>query len=314
VTAILGDRESGGLVLALTTGFPDGLTRTTQEAFRALGLGHVLVISGYHLGVVFILVSSVVMRVLLGATGSGAVRLPLKPLSQFAALSAVLFLVLISNAGSSTLRAALALGLVFAGGLFGRKATLLQGVMFALLVLLLAFPLCFLQCGVQLSVAALFGIAVALAGSDEGITLSHQYCKVCLYAWLSTTVVGLMWFGQVSVIGAIANMIWAPILVAIGCKGGLIALVLLYTIDGRGVMLQIVSILLSGIKNVLRWCAEFESFVLEPKGAIRVGIALSLLLVLYLEFKRALYYYLQRRGVPIVVSDLDAPVVRLFPR
>jgi predicted membrane metal-binding protein len=209
----------------------------------------------------------------------------------------VLLFFLVSYSQYSGARAMLALILVFVGRGLGRGGSLLHSTTFALVVLTVVSPLCFLLCGVQLTFAALLGILLAL--SDEEQCSTRKYVRVCSYAWLATSLVSLIWFGKLPIFGVLANMMLAPVIVLVGCKGGLFAIVLALSVDSAGIGLQCVAFLLSFLARFICWIAESEWLVLEPVGIWKLFVVGMMGLVLGLELKRSFFYYCQKRGVSL---------------
>ena len=91
VTRIVGNTESAALLLSMTIGTRDRLSKDTEELFRYFGLAHLLVISGYQLSQLVRLLS-MIMRGLIGLLWRQVDRLPLRMLPPLASISCGLVL------------------------------------------------------------------------------------------------------------------------------------------------------------------------------------------------------------------------------
>lgn len=151
-----------GLALALAIGDRRALTKETVDAFRALGLSHLIAISGLHVGLVA------------GAVGWGALRsrglwrrrksvasIPASPLLGIlcggAAAGTYAWL---SGASPAVIRAALAFGILGATRLVGRGISAPSLLCLVALSLFAAEPALLFDLGAELSLAACFGILV----------------------------------------------------------------------------------------------------------------------------------------------------------
>ncbi|HET8540144.1 MAG TPA: DNA internalization-related competence protein ComEC/Rec2 [Anaeromyxobacter sp.] len=152
-------RREAAVVRAIGTGDRAALDRATSASFARSGLAHVLAVSGLHLVVVALglerLLRWLLLRVEpLAARGdprrwSAAIVLPLLPLYALA-----------TGAGAPVLRSAVAAAVALGGALLQREAGAANGLALALLVLLAADPGAALDASLQLSFAAVAGLAL----------------------------------------------------------------------------------------------------------------------------------------------------------
>lgn len=143
--------EHQGVAEAMLLGWRGGIDPATLTRFRDAGVVHLLCVSGLHVGIVAALVGS-----LLGFLRRGRWHW-LRALLQ---LAAVWLFVLVSNMAPATVRAAFMFSLLIVAHLSGRQNTTVNTLAVALLITLLVQPSLMFDVGVQLSYAAVLGIAL----------------------------------------------------------------------------------------------------------------------------------------------------------
>ena len=194
------------------------------------------------------------------------------------ALLVSLFFMLLVGVESSSLRAGLAIVFVVFSKQFERGRGMLNSIFFALILLCALWPQCFLEPGVQLTFAALLGICAALHHGAE--TTVGQAVRISFYASLFTSIVTLFWFNYLSLVGFILNPIAGPLLSAIACKGGFVALVLNYSgVDPTGITLNLVANALACCNNFICIVAEQSWVGIEARGAYKAIIWSTLVAV-----------------------------------
>jgi competence protein ComEC len=156
--------ETGAIANALITGERGGISETTNQAFRASGLFHILSISGLHMvvmaGAVFVLI-----RLVLAAIPAIALRYPTKKWAAVGAMVGALGYLMISGAAFATVRSYIMISIMFVAVLLDRPALALRNVALAALLILLLWPESLLDPGFQMSFAAVV-------------------CLVSVYEWL----------------------------------------------------------------------------------------------------------------------------------
>ncbi len=149
--------ETGAIANALITGERGGIPEDTTAAFRDSGLLHVLSISGLHMaimaGSVFYLV-----RLLLAALPSVALRSPIKKWAGCAALFGAFGYLLISGSSFATVRSTIMISIMFLAVLLDRPALALRNVVLAAILILVVFPESLLDVGFQMSFAAVVAL------------------------------------------------------------------------------------------------------------------------------------------------------------
>jgi competence protein ComEC len=152
--------EVGHMANALMTGERSGISRATNDLYRAAGIFHILSISGLHMaimgGSVF-----VAIRLLLASIPVMALRYPIKKWSALAAAFATFAYLLISGGAHPTVRSFIMITVMFLAILLDRPALALRNVAIAALLILAVTPESLFNAGFQLSFAAVVGLISA---------------------------------------------------------------------------------------------------------------------------------------------------------
>lgn len=191
---------------SLLLGDSDGLDYGTKTALTVSGIRHIIAVSGLHVGVLWLLIRRLAgnRRYLTALVGIPAVAL-------FAALVGFT---------PSVCRAGLMVGLMMLAECAGREYDPLTELSLAALVLLVFNPFTVLSAGFQLSVLSVLGILLfegpiqkkleevlwpRLAG-PIAVTLSAMSLSTPLAAW---------YFGVVSLVGVVTNLLVLPLVTLI---------------------------------------------------------------------------------------------------
>lgn len=190
------DPPASHWVSGLLLGVDQGFSPKWREAFRRTGTSHLTAVSGFNVSVVMAATLTLLKRAPFGRGARLAV-----------ALSCVAAFVALTGSPGSVLRAAVMIGAVEIGRLFGRPVKPLRALLIAALCIGLCSPRSLAQDrGFQLSVLASFGLAT-LATPLTG-----------LFRFLPKTVAG--WAGQTLA----ATVATAPLIALIGGTYSLVAL------------------------------------------------------------------------------------------
>ena len=136
----------GAMILAQT----DDLPADVRENFRAAGIAHVLALSGFHVGVIVL-----IMELLLWPL---RIFTRLRQLRLLLMIIAVWAFALIVGMPWSVIRAAIMLSVYLLGLILGRPANPYNSLCVALLVILAINPFALFSAGLHLSVCAVLGI------------------------------------------------------------------------------------------------------------------------------------------------------------
>lgn len=220
---IVGGDEIAALMLSLSLGVRDVLSTSSEAVFKDLGIAHVLVLSGMQIGLIFFasgLTARIVLRRLFALNLKVVQRV-----ANFVAAGSSGLLVHLTHYEASAARSWISCVLIAFAYSREREAGVLRGSLAALLVLCLIWPGCWAEAGVQLSFAALFGIAL---GSDLASTKFQSFFFPCLFATVCTSIVSACWFGTFPLAALFANTVLAPWFGVVGCYLGLTLVVACY--------------------------------------------------------------------------------------
>lgn len=270
-----GDLSRGAaLFLSMAFGFRDLLSARVEDAFKGLGLSHILVVSGYQVSLVFGVASGLcsglsrVLPVSIGLRYLGA-------LSGF--IVATLYVSIIGFEMSAT-RALIAASCVCAGLILDRAGRFGQRWWVALAVMHVVFPWAAYDIGVLLTFAALAGIGVGARIGCGRVLLTWIWVHVTV--WLLTSVVVVLTGGELSVIGLFLNLFVPAPWSIFNCTVGIVGLLAVVSgAPGGDSVLQAVcrvnELVASGLLGVYDTVARSPE--LKEWGGVVLPVAVSCL-------------------------------------
>ena len=280
---LTGDAQA--VMRALTIGDRQAISRPLREVFNRLGIGHLLAISGLHVGIIAI--------VLLGVLKWGFHRIDFflqtgwgHATAVCATIPVVIAYGVIAGLAPSTQRAVVMVSLGLGAYLVRRKGDTLNLIALAGLLILAWHPPMLFTVGFQMSFAAVLAIVLGLghAWPRRGAVPAAQhrspgfrlltFWAVTLYATIGTLPLLMYYFQQFSLIGLVANLIAVPLIGFTALPLGLLALVLLpFSAAGASACLHMGGFVLDAVIAVGRWAAAFELAALgtfQPTG-VEIG-------------------------------------------
>lgn len=219
--------ESGALVKALMLGDRGGLSRETRERFAAVGMSHILSISGLHVGMLGLAVF-VLLRTVASRSTRLLLSLPVYKLAAFGSLVPVVLYTVVAGARIPTVRAAIMIGLYQLAVLCGRQVNIFVTLAWAAVIAALCWPGAVMEVSFQLSFLAVLAIVAALrlfrhtplmrsADSPASGRLHRLWPSVLLaflvpfFAAVGTGPLVAHHFGYVSLAGFVANPLLVPL-------------------------------------------------------------------------------------------------------
>jgi competence protein ComEC len=203
-----------GVLTALLLAEQRQVPKPLQEAYRVAGLSHLLAVSGLQLtlvgGGVFWLV-----RWLLAWIPALALRYNTKALGAIAGLAAAAGYAWLAGAPVSVQRALLMVAILLLAVLLGRMRGLLRAWVAALLIVLAYNPAAITMAGFQLSFAAvlgLIGLGHAYGHPQTWFQKAQWLARSSVVAAWATAPLILMQFGQLNVLGILANLLAVPLM------------------------------------------------------------------------------------------------------
>jgi len=219
--------DTGALLKALVLGDRSGLTSEARDRFVAVGMAHVLSISGLHVGMLSLAVYFL-CRVLAGRSTWLLLRFPVHKLAALGSLAPVLVYTAMAGSRIPTVRAAIMIVLYQLAVLGGRNASLFRSLALAALVAALVWPGAVMEASFQLSFMAVLSIAGGVRifrGNSfphppeaPGNGMLQRYRPTVLlavlvpvFAALGTGPLVAYHFGILSLAGFIANPLLVPL-------------------------------------------------------------------------------------------------------
>lgn len=171
---------AGGVVACMSFGVKTALTAQSENAFRAVGISHLLVVSGLHL--------STWTMYLFTALKKLRIR---RRVRAWSGLLFVAFFAVLTGGAPSVLRAAIMAGTVFSAELFRREADAYNSVGLALAAMLFCNPFAARDISLLLSVCATVGILLFAKRLEAVLSRPVRYRKgkwIKLYRFVTSVV------------------------------------------------------------------------------------------------------------------------------
>ena len=225
----------GSLLSAILLGLRRNLSPTLVESFRATGLSHLIVVSGFH------------VSILVGALAAVTTPLLGRQRAVVPAVVALVLYTLLVGAGPSVVRAAImGAAYLIATRLLGRPTLSAASLFTAGWAMTLWQPHILWEVGFQLSFAATLGIMLYADRWSQGVArwlrrrLAPELVRplmqwvvdillIALAAQLLTLPLIAVYFGQISLVALPANLLVTPLQPAALTIGGLAALAGLFS-------------------------------------------------------------------------------------
>jgi competence protein ComEC len=285
--------DVGGVLKALLLGDRTGLSDSLRQAFQRVGIGHLLAISGLHVGMVaggaFFLFLKVFGRfppLLQRAWTRRAAALP--------ALAAVWGYALLAGMSPSTQRAGIMASIFLAALFVGRPQDTLNSLAVAAMAILIVSPPAFFAASFQLSFTAVLAIVLILslvpapdmvhppAGWKKIFRRVAVFLLVSLAAILGTLPLALYYFNEVSLIGLFSNLIFVPAVGSVVLPLGLLSVCIFPASPAvAGLGLKLCALLLTGILWLVRALSAF------PLAAVATVTPSVTEMILYYAFLAA---------------------------
>jgi competence protein ComEC len=194
-------------------GYRGDLSAEVKQAFMDTGTIHILAVSGSNVVVVALIFYSLVGFFRVSSRAATALT-----------LVGLLWYMVITGLSPSVIRATIMAGAILLGNVLGRKGDIYNSLAFAALIMLIWDPLYLLDVGFQLSFAAVLSIVYfypklepligRLPGKFFHLKLVDSTLKlfaVSVAAQLGTLPFTAYYFGRVSLISVLANLIVVPV-------------------------------------------------------------------------------------------------------
>jgi len=216
--------QEAAVIKSMVLGDRADMDRDLANQYRAMGIFHILSISGLHVAILMMALNKA-MGLFFTERKSGII-----------VLVVMILYCLMTGAGVATVRAVTMGGVLVFGKILNRKYDLLAAVAWACIVLLIYEPLYLFNVGFQLSFTAVFGIGILSAPVERLLAMAKlpQWGKfrsglgVGIAAVVSTYPIFAFHMYEIQLYSVIGNLIIAPtttIILVIGLVVGLLGLV-----------------------------------------------------------------------------------------
>lgn len=202
--------DACALLTALVAGEDGELSESLRENFRITGVAHALALSGFHVGVIVMLVGFALFPL-------RAFR-RLMPLRMLLVIVALWFYAGMVGLPDSVVRAAVMVSVYLIATMIGRGANPFNSLCVAVLVILAVSPFSLFSAGFQLSVCAVIGILVfarhfnPFSPKNGWRFRVAEAVSVTLAAVLGTMVPTLLYFHRFPLLFMFANMVVTALL------------------------------------------------------------------------------------------------------
>ena len=277
---------------ALLLGDGDDLSYETDTAFKLSGIRHIIAVSGLHISILYGLISFLTAKK--------------RFLTAIVGIPVLLLFAAVAGFTPSVVRACIMVGLMMLATLFDREYDSPTELAFACLVMLVLNPLVITSVSFQLSVGCVAGILLFNTPIHKWMKdkfknagrLQNWLCSsvsVTLSAMSLTTPLSAYYFGAVSLVGAVTNLLtlWIVNLIF------------------NGIIIVCLASLLSGsfsaiMGSILAWPIRYVLFMADILGELPFAAVYtrSSYITVWLVFCYCLlaFYLLVRRKRPLILG------------
>lgn len=248
VISSYGENEALGIILAVSLGEKSLLGKPIYRVFRETGTAHLLVISGFHVGMVFSILY-LLGRWLITRSEIFYLYIPVNVSASLSSFVGVTGYVMITGLALTTLRALLILGIFVLAEILGRRRFFTRNILLAFIAMNFVWPGAFFGLGAQLTFAALVGLGFAIPycrsidSLDKAPWLYRFLVKTLVLsfgAWLATAPIIILWFNHLVPSSALFNTIMIPLFtLSCLCIGNLAIFCLAVSIPGASYLLEL---------------------------------------------------------------------------
>lgn len=273
IESAVSDPRQAAVLIAITLGFRGGLDAATRETLAVTGTGHLLAISGLHIG----------LAAGAGGLAAGALarrlgtrRRPARDWAALGALAAAFAYCLLAGMPVSARRAVLMTAAGLAALVARRGGSLAAAFGAALALVLLADPLAVLDPGLWLSFGAVATILAVVAGRSGRTGKFMPLLRIQAALAVGLVVCTAAWFGRVSLVAPLANLFavpWFSVLVVPPALAGTVLAWLAPAIGSWGLVFagEAVHWALVAIDGLARWPPAARSVAAPGMAAVSLA-------------------------------------------
>lgn len=277
------DRHTRAFMLAFTLGLRDQLNADDWQVLRATGTSHLVAISGLHIslvaGWIYLLVNFLWKQL-----PRLCLLVPAQQIASVAAILAATSYAMLSGFAIPAQRALMMIVVLMIARIRRTNLSITQGLMSALLFVLLIDPLSSFSPGFYLSFAAVafifYGLACRLKPSD----MKWKFLRIQWLVTLGLLPLSLLLFQQISLIAWIANIIAIPVIGFVIVPISIwYSILLFFSTKLAAVLLQVISIVLNTMWMMLNGLSQItfaQWFKAIPSFSILITLLIAVLLAL----------------------------------
>lgn len=288
--------QNFGVVAALTLGYKDDLDEATKRQYANSGAMHVLAVSGLHVGIIFIILSTLLSFLNHYKYGS-IVR----------SIIIVLFLwffALLTGLSPSVLRAATMFSLVATAQIFKRNSQIFNTIALSALALIIIRPYIIMEVGFQLSYLAVFSIVAIQPRIESVFKPQNRLLKsiwsittVSIAAFFGTLPIGLYYFNRLPTFFLLSNIVVIP------AAGLLIyTALILIVLSPLPALAKIAAAFLDGALTGLNFA--IRSIEQLPYSSLIIDIDQFELILLYIIIVAWLLFFIKKNYKRFVIAAL----------
>ncbi len=261
-----GDAMGRAALRGIAVGDRTTIPAELDARWRAVGIYHVLSVSGLHLAVVAGLLYTLLRRALAASPWGGRIH-PVRWAAPIAMVFAIAY-TMITGAQLATLRALIVVGVMFAGAMLDRPARLVDALAVAALAILIWRPGDLFDPGFQLSFAAALVLALRSGTARRPGVRGWIASTLATSAWVSliTAPITAFHFHEVTAGGVIGNVLLTPAVELVALPLSLAGLVI-----GWSLPIAIASELIGVVDVIARPLSA-----IAPTGSIAIASPLLL--------------------------------------
>lgn len=246
---IIGRR--GAVLTALTLGDKSVLDPEIKSSFAAAGLMHVLAVSGLHVGIIYLILSTLVAPLFYNRYGKG--------LKIFIVIVTLWLYAFFTGMSPSVSRAVLMFSFLVVGEVAGRKYSGLNALFASAFFLTLFDPVSIYDTGFQLSHLAVLGIFLFYRPVNNIFAFRHMFMNkiwslaaLSIAAQLATTPISLYYFNQFPTYFLLSNQVVVP-LIGFIIQGTVVLLTFGFSPPLERIVAWCINHLLSIVVNFTEW-------------------------------------------------------------
>ena len=286
VSQHISQRDDYSILAAMTLGDKSAVSREQKEQFSVAGTSHLLALSGLHLGIIYMLLTSLFR----------SRRWQL--VNQLLIVSSVWAFVLLVGMPSSVVRAAVMITVYAFVSLLNRSKTPINTLALTAILMLVSNPYALFDIGFQLSFSAVLAILLFMPLFNSLFTLPFwlsplwKTTAVTVAAQLGTAPLVAYYFGRFSVWFLLANYLAIPLATLI-LYTMLLTLLLSFWPAAQSVIIAIPATLATWLNS---WTAWIASLPLASIDGLRPTILqVTLLYVVIACLWYLLHYYVKHK-------------------